>query len=75
MIIFTHIIACEADQFKCDNGFCIKKYLRCDGRFHCSDRSDEINCNRTLEYTTKQRKHVIYKFFFFLRFISMIFLI
>ena len=34
----------QPEKFECTNGFCIDLKSRCDGRFDCSDRSDEINC-------------------------------
>ena len=38
--------ACTADQWRCDNGECIRSAYRCDPlrAYHCTDRSDEVNC-------------------------------
>jgi hypothetical protein len=33
-----------ADEFLCDNGECIHTFLVCNGKFDCSDLSDEANC-------------------------------
>ncbi|EAA44666.5 AGAP003656-PA [Anopheles gambiae str. PEST] len=38
---------CTAHEFRCDNGFCIPMYQRCDRVNHCNDRSDERGCNFT----------------------------
>lgn len=37
---------CKHNQWKCDNGQCIRFDKRCDGIYHCSDYSDETakNC-------------------------------
>lgn len=36
---------CTSDQFQCQNdGRCIDKRARCDGRSDCTDSSDEYNC-------------------------------
>ena len=33
------------DDFRCkDRRSCVSKSLVCDGRFHCHDGSDEVNC-------------------------------
>ncbi|XP_031559294.1 MAM and LDL-receptor class A domain-containing protein 2-like [Actinia tenebrosa] len=42
---------CEADEFQCHNGECVKSKLRCDGDYACVDQSDERNCAcRSSEY-------------------------
>ena len=33
-----------SSHFCCDNGYCIDSELRCDGRQHCNDQSDEFDC-------------------------------
>ena len=36
---------CESkSSFKCDNGQCVSKDLKCDGDIACVDKSDEKNC-------------------------------
>ena len=42
--IFTIIIACDYDEFKCDDG-CSRLYNWCDGYPDCIDGSDEAMCN------------------------------
>lgn len=42
---------CHSGQFRCDNGCCLDKALRCDDLIQCSDGSDEADCktlNKTL---------------------------
>ncbi|CAB4041171.1 deleted in malignant brain tumors 1 -like [Paramuricea clavata] len=36
---------CESWEFRCRNGQCIDQSYFCDGRYHCSDSSDEDLCN------------------------------
>lgn len=35
---------CQADEWRCENNFCIPKSKRCDGSINCYDRSDETEC-------------------------------
>lgn len=42
--IFLSIAECPDGQFQCRNKQCINMLYRCDGRVHCSDRSDEDDC-------------------------------
>ena len=37
---------CEADEFQCADGQCIKSTLRCDRKYHCRDGTDEFNCGK-----------------------------
>jgi hypothetical protein len=36
---------CAPWEFRCRNGQCIDQSYFCDGRYHCSDSSDEDFCN------------------------------
>lgn len=44
----SHSIVCDLNhgRFTCANGQCVNASNVCDGRAHCSDRSDEANCER-----------------------------
>lgn len=40
-----YVTECKSDEFTCESdGSCIEARKRCDGRSHCADNSDEINC-------------------------------
>lgn len=40
-------VVCSANEFRCQNGICISKDRRCNGRYDCSDASDEIGCRKS----------------------------
>jgi len=37
---------CEATEFRCADGSCIERQLRCDGSYDCWDESDEHECGK-----------------------------
>ena len=40
--------ACNAEQFACNNAFCIEMEKRCDAREDCIDGSDEQDCGKLI---------------------------
>ena len=42
--IYVCVAGCQEDQFECNTGACVYIHERCDGKAHCSDASDELNC-------------------------------
>lgn len=47
---FLFPVECGANDFSCDNGFCIPASKRCDRRNDCQDASDERDCSYGLAY-------------------------
>jgi len=40
--------ACEAGEFRCENGPCIPGAYQCDGKVDCpNDNSDELDCSKS----------------------------
>lgn len=39
--------ACRSGEFQCVDGNCITDARRCDGRYDCPDRSDEVGCRKS----------------------------
>jgi hypothetical protein len=50
IFIYNHILsaprACDANEFRCDDGMCVPTKFRCDDTFDCIDQSDERGCGR-----------------------------
>lgn len=44
-----NILKCPIDHFNCGN-MCINKSRRCDGVINCSNKSDELNCRKLINY-------------------------
>lgn len=44
MKLVLHTGPCGSQEFKCDNGQCIKENHHCDGDYECEDESDESGC-------------------------------
>lgn len=42
--LVLHTGPCGSQEFKCDNGQCIKENHHCDGDYECEDESDESGC-------------------------------
>ena len=38
------LTGCKEDEFTCNDGQCVKMEKRCNQRYNCRDKSDEINC-------------------------------
>lgn len=50
---------CHEDEFRCNNGMCIKAKYRCDHDSDCPDHSDEIGCSKlSLHQVTKVKSNV-----------------
>ena len=46
------LTTCGPTEATCSNGECIDKSRVCDGRYDCSDRSDEIRCTKPSKLIT-----------------------
>ncbi|KAL2739157.1 basement membrane-specific heparan sulfate proteoglycan core protein isoform X1 [Vespula maculifrons] len=57
-LIIIVVTECPPGNFRCNDGLCLDSKKRCDGRSHCLDGSDEINC-RTV--TMCLHLHIIYE--------------
>ncbi len=51
MKLFCSVADCQSEEYfcpkafwKCENGRCVPDHVVCDGKFDCSDESDENNC-------------------------------
>lgn len=65
-------VTCSSREFTCDNQQCVDARAKCDGRYDCSDYSDEANCrkcyfplNQTAPLTSKSQKY--HQVFFLLK--------
>ena len=56
----THLCHFE-NEFQCHSGQCIPLNEHCNGEENCEDKSDEINCGKSIAYllTNKQKKQKI----------------
>ena len=53
LTFFTEV--CQTDtEFRCNNGICIDKNLRCNGVSDCSDFTDELDCQTDQKPKTNQ---------------------
>lgn len=44
-------VHCMANEFRCNDGSCIRAAFKCDNVTDCLDRSDELNCRRKSRYS------------------------
>ncbi|XP_047477789.1 uncharacterized protein LOC125031213 [Penaeus chinensis] len=42
---YLSLISCRDGEFACDDGSCIAMRLRCDMKYDCRDKSDEVRCS------------------------------
>eukprot|EP00088_Acartia_fossae_P007789 TRINITY_DN13653_c0_g1_i1.p1 TRINITY_DN13653_c0_g1~~TRINITY_DN13653_c0_g1_i1.p1 ORF type:complete len:666 (+),score=83.37 TRINITY_DN13653_c0_g1_i1:140-1999(+) len=47
---------CICQGFQCENGYCVEKDQRCDGRINCNDMSDEMGCANCTQHEFKCKK-------------------
>lgn len=50
---------CFPNQFHCSNGQCISLNLHCNGRYDCSDLSDEQNCDQFNLYSHRPTHYTV----------------
>lgn len=44
---FSLDYSCNAQEYRCGDGLCVKKEQLCDGVEHCNDGTDELFCSDT----------------------------
>ena len=45
-LLAAAISSCDYYQYKCHSGECVSQSSQCDGRYQCSDHSDEDDCGK-----------------------------